>query len=136
MEGRILVVDDEPYQLLYLEKALQTLGYQVKGVKSAAEVLALLRAERFDLLMTDLYMPDVDGFALVGEARKLDPELSIFVITALKSMSNLTEAMKAGADGYILKPIEIELMRHVLGREFRVRALRAENRALKAGGKA
>jgi DNA-binding NtrC family response regulator len=128
--GPILVVDDEPYQLLFMEKALQSLGYEVVTAPGAAEALQLLSARKFTLVLTDMFMPGGDGVLLTQEIRRIDRDTSIYLVTALKSIHHLTEALKAGADGYILKPIELEFMRLVLERELAVRALVARVREL------
>jgi CheY-like chemotaxis protein len=129
--GPILVVDDEPYQLLFMEKGLQRLGYRTVGCGSAEDALERVRKERFSAILTDMFMPGMDGVQLTGEIRKIDSSASILLVTALKSVHHLTEALKAGADGFLLKPIELELMKLVLEREMRIRALveRASERA-------
>lgn len=132
-KARFLVVDDEPYQLMFMEKALQALGFVVSTAGTAEEAAQKLHSSEYDILLTDMFMPDHDGVWLVTEARKTPhgKSLSIFLVTALKSIQNVTEAMRAGADGYILKPIELDLMKVMVHRELQVRAVLAENARLR-----
>ena len=105
-------------------------GYQAVGVPSGAEALAALRAGGFDLLLTDLAMPGMDGIVLLREALLLDPHLAGIVMTGQGTVSSAVSAMKVGAFDYVLKPFKLEALLPVLARGLHLRRLRAENTEL------
>lgn len=89
---RILVVDDEQHQLETIRRGLFLYGYDSVGALSAVEALEILRVKvngRVDLMLTDLTMPEQSGLFLVKEARRLEPELPIIVITGLAATDEL-----------------------------------------------
>jgi len=103
----ILVLDDEASILEILGQYLGDEAYDCTLTTSASEALALLEARRFSLLLTDLKMPEMHGIEVVKRARILDPDLAIIVVTALLDTTNAIEAMRAGADDYLLKPFNL-----------------------------
>lgn len=129
--ARLLIVDDEAPQLRALCDTLGDEGFEVAGFTSAAEALAALRGPKgFDLLLTDLRMPDMDGIALLRAAQEQDRDLVAIMMTGHGSIDTAIEAMKAGALDYILKPFNLSVIRAVLARSLDVRRLRVENAAL------
>ncbi len=128
---RLLVVDDESAQMKALCHTLEQEGYQVSGYTSALQALEVVgRGERFDLLITDLMMPEMDGIALLKEVRARDDDLVGVVMTGHGSIGTAIDAMKAGALDYILKPFRLSTMLPVLDRALGVRRLRIENAEL------
>jgi two-component system cell cycle response regulator len=106
--GRILVVDDERlYQELFRD-ALAAAGHATRTASSADEALALLAEERFELLVTDMVMPGLDGLALVREAKRRDPELETVAVTGRDDVRLAVQAMKAGCADFLTKPLEAE----------------------------
>jgi signal transduction histidine kinase len=130
MGGRLLVVDDQIAQVTALVRTLEMEGYAPTGAYSAAEALAALRKEHFDILITDLMMPEMDGVSLLRAAHALDPDLVGIVMTGHGSVDTAVAAMKSGALDYILKPFNLTAMLPVLSRAATVRRLRLENTAL------
>ena len=128
--ARLLIVDDEPAQVTTLMRALQNRGFALTGVHSATEALSALRAERFDVVLTDLMMPDMDGVELLRAAQQLDPDLVGIVMTGHGTIDTAVEAMKSGALDYILKPFNLGTILPVLSRALTVRRLRVENALL------
>ena len=128
--ARLLIVDDEVAQVSALMRALQNRGFELTGVHSSAEALAALRAERFDVLLTDLIMPDMDGVELLRAAQQLDHDLVCILMTGHGTIDTAVEAMKSGALDYILKPFNLGIILPVLSRALTVRRLRVENAAL------
>lgn len=128
--GRLLVVDDEIRLMTALRDTLRDEGYEVLGVSTAADALTSLRTTSFDLLLTDLTMPQMDGIALLNAALKIDPQLVGIVITGHGTIETAVEAMKAGAFDYVLKPFKLSAILPVLNRALAVRRLRRQNEEL------
>ncbi|MBI1176301.1 response regulator [bacterium] len=127
---RILIVDDEKPQMHALCDTLGGKGYSTTGVSTPASALAALRAEPFDLLLTDLMMPEMDGAQLLRAALELEPDLVSIVMTGHGSIDSAVEAMKSGALDYILKPFKLSAILPVLTRAETVRRLRLEKKTL------
>lgn len=125
--AKLLIVDDEAAQMRAMCDTLELEGYSVTGTTSAAQALQLMRDERFDLAITDLTMPGMDGIAFLKAAKEADPLLIGIVMTGHGSIDTAVAAMKAGAFDYILKPFTLRLIRPVLDRALSVRDLMDEN---------
>src|SRR5437764_8728010 len=95
--GRILVVDDEVALVEAICEGLAGRSFEPTGCSSATEALAALAAESFDLMLTDLMMPDIDGITLVRQALELDRNLVCILMTGQATVQTAVEAMKAGA---------------------------------------
>lgn len=104
--------------------------YETVGVSSAQAALATLRKMEFDLLLTDLMMPEMNGIELLHEAFKINPNLIGIIMTGEGTIPTAVEAMKTGALDYILKPFRLSVILPVLARALSVRRLRLENAAL------
>jgi signal transduction histidine kinase len=128
--ARLLIVDDELAQMKALVNTLRDEGYETEGFASAREALAALQERKFDLLLTDLMMPEVDGIELLRAAQKLDDHLVGVVMTGHGTIDSAVEAMKAGALDYLLKPFNLSIARPVLHRALEMRQLRIENAKL------
>jgi len=102
----ILVVDDEEITTKALSGLLKSLKHRVLISHNGEEALNTLSHENIDLMITDLMMPGMDGFALVKKAKKLYPELLIFIFTGYDSFSLARKAQKLGSDDYLLKPVD------------------------------
>ncbi|MCD6059696.1 MAG: multi-sensor hybrid histidine kinase [Moraxellaceae bacterium] len=124
---RILVVDDEAAQMHALCDTLQDQGFAATGFTDAGAALAALQDGRFEILLTDLSMPDTDGISLLRAARDRDPDLVGIIMTGEGSIASAVEAMKAGAFDYILKPFRLRAILPVLERALTMRRLRIEN---------
>jgi signal transduction histidine kinase len=127
MRPRLLVVDDEARQMEALCRTLGPEGYEVTGCSDPREAVDLLRERSFDILLTDLMMPGMDGIQLLGAALEIDPDLVGVMMTGQGTVGTAVEAMKAGALDYILKPFNLSAIRPVLARAASVRRLRLEN---------
>jgi two-component system response regulator FlrC len=103
--ARVLVVDDEEGIRDFVAEALEDDGHVAVRAKDGAEAAARLRAQAFDLMITDLRMPELDGMSLVRTARAEQPEMEVIVLTAHGSVETAVEAMKLGAFDYLRKPI-------------------------------
>jgi len=104
---RILVADDEETIRELLARTLALAEYDVRTVPDGQSAIALLRAERFHLLITDLRMPGADGLAVIREARRLSPNLPVVIITGYSSEASAIEAINLGVSGYLTKPFRV-----------------------------
>jgi DNA-binding NtrC family response regulator len=127
---RVLVVDDEQAQAIFLTEALEMYDYRAEGVTSAVEALVRLRGGAYDVLITDLKMPEMSGLELLQQALQIRPGLSVIVVTAHGTVETAVEAMKLGAEDYLRKPVELVELQLVLRRIREKRQLVEENREL------
>src|SRR4029434_6294936 len=101
----LLIVDDEEAvrDLIATTLSSSDAGYDVTVAADGASALQLMKAKAFDVLITDLKMPGMDGIALIREARSLAPDLSVVIITAVPSQSSAIDAVNLGVSGYLTK---------------------------------
>ena len=107
---RILVVDDELSVRDSLKEWLEEEGFSVSMAASGSEALDMLTAESFQLMLTDIKMPEMDGVELLKRARDVAPELCVLMMTAYATVETAVEALKIGALDYLIKPFEPEVM--------------------------
>jgi DNA-binding NtrC family response regulator len=129
---RILIVDDEDGMRRLLSRVLTREGYETSAVGSGAEALRLVASERFDLVVTDIKMPEMDGLQLLAELKEYEPSLPIIVITAYGTIENAVQALRSGAYDYIAKPFENDEIKLAVAKAFERERLLAENRYLHA----
>jgi DNA-binding NtrC family response regulator len=125
--GRILVVEDEPDLAESLETNLKRFQYDVTATTSPEEGLQLLTSGNFDLLLSDLMMPGMNGIELLRKALEADPQLVGIIMTGQGTVQTAIDAMKSGAFDYLLKPFKLDHVLPVLKRAMEVRRLRMEN---------
>jgi two-component system, sensor histidine kinase and response regulator len=130
VRGRLLIVDDETAQMRALCDTLTYEGYETRGFDSPREALAQLRTGEFDLLLTDLMMPDLDGIGLIAAVARIDPEIGAVVMTGHGTIDTAVQAMQGGALDYILKPFRLHTVLPVISRALTLLQLRRENAAL------
>ena len=131
MTPTILVVDDEIRLADVLSAALTDLGYRAIATESARSALIHLEQERFDLVLTDLRLPDMDGRALLREVRQRWPEIPVVMITAFAAVRDAVELVKEGAFDYIAKPFEIADVAATIGRALRLSEAVRDNERLR-----
>ncbi len=102
----ILVVDDEPGIALLCKRLLSRASFQVAALTSPREAVDWLKANKADLLLVDIKMPEVDGFEVINLARQLQPDLAVLVMTGFGTVETAIRALHQGVDGLILKPFE------------------------------
>ncbi len=106
--ARILVVDDNRGFRISTTALLRQDGYEVVAVESGEQALEASRAARFDLLLVDLRMPDMDGFSLVRLLRRVGERAPILIVSAFGSAATSGLALRLGADDFLTKPFEPE----------------------------
>jgi len=114
MMAKILVVDDDQGMREFLEIMMTREGYRVVTASDAGKALARCRKETFDLVITDLKMPKMDGIAFLKEVKQLSPETMVILITAYASGETAVNAMKEGAYDYIEKDFAIEDLKRIV----------------------
>jgi PAS domain S-box-containing protein len=125
--GRILVVDDEQELMTVLCETLAGKGYETKGFTSGGKALEVLKNQDFDILLTDLMMPEMDGIALFKDALKIDSNIISIIMTGQGTVQTAVEAMQSGAFDYILKPFKINFLLPLIARAMEMRRLRLQN---------
>ncbi len=129
--GRLLIVDDEADLMAALCRSLRKAGFETEGAADPVAALNALRADEFELLLSDLRMPGTDGVRLLRQALAIDPDLVAIIITGQATVEAAVEAMKAGAFDFILKPFHLRQVLPVLDRAVGVRRVRKENARLR-----
>src|SRR5690348_5545370 len=108
VRGSVLAVDDDPGIRKLINDKLSGEGFSCTSVLSAEEALVVLEANTFDIILTDLQMPGMSGLQLIEEARKNHPRSAYMVITGVDDIHVGIDAMKRGADDYLVKPFRLE----------------------------
>ena len=132
MAEQILVVDDEPNMLRLLRTILMDkTGYEVTTTNNPLEVSKLLQEQPFDVVVTDLKMPLVDGMDLIDIIKKIDAGLPIIIITAYGTLETAEEAVQKGAYDFITKPFRKETILITIRRALEWKRMQKELAALK-----
>jgi len=129
---KILIVDDEEAMRESMKAWLLKDGYVVETAASGFEALDVLAARRPDLVLIDIKMPGMNGLELLGRIKENQPEMPAVIITAYGSIKSAVEAMKLGANDYLLKPLDPEHLMLLMGKMVRQSAMIQENEALRA----
>jgi two-component system, NtrC family, response regulator PilR len=122
----ILLVDDEPNITEIMEIILTEEGMDVATTSSGSEALARLRDQTFDLVISDIRMPDISGVDLLKEAQKLAPDTAFIMMTAYASTETAIEALQHGAHDYITKPFKMDELRQIVRRVLEKKADRQD----------
>lgn len=128
---KILLADDDRSLRRVLQFKLEQYGYNVTAVVDGQQALDTLKDTRFDLLLSDIRMPKVDGLELLERARGLQPDLKVILITAHATVTQAVQAVKLGAFDYITKPFEDDELIATIDKALAFRKLENENRRLK-----
>jgi DNA-binding NtrC family response regulator len=132
MAEQLLVVDDEPNMLRLLKTILMDkTGYEVTTTNNPLEVSKLLQEKAYDLVVSDLKMPLVDGMDLIDIIKKIDPQLPIVIITAYGTLETAEEAVQKGAYDFITKPFRKETILITIKRGLEWKKMQKELAALK-----
>ncbi len=129
---RLLLIDDQVPHLRTLEKLFVREGFEVDTATDGQLGLDLLRTQEYQLVITDLMMPHVDGMEILQLAQTLQPDAEVILMTAHGTIETAVEGMKRGAYDFITKPIKRNAILKSARQAIERQALLAENRALRA----
>jgi DNA-binding NtrC family response regulator len=129
---RILVVDDEPSILGLLATVLREKGWEVTGAGSGADGIDKLERGQFDVILTDLVMPGESGIDLLRASKAIHPDVEVILMTGYATADTAIEAMRSGAFHYLVKPLKIEEVLHLVDKAYIQRHLLRENQFLKS----
>ncbi|MCL5882840.1 MAG: response regulator, partial [Actinobacteria bacterium] len=132
MAFRVLIAEDEDITRKHLLGALREEKYDVEGTDNGLDALGMIESDSFDVLITDIKMPRMDGLELLAKVKSVSPETEVIVITGFGSISSAVDAMKNGADDYLPKPFDLDELVLKVNRLREQKALKRENVALKA----
>jgi two-component system copper resistance phosphate regulon response regulator CusR len=105
---RILIIEDEVRITSFLEKGLGSSGYTTSVAATGADGLAMAQTGEFDLVILDIGLPDIDGFAVLENLRKRDRALPVIILTARDAVADTVHGLEGGADDYVTKPFRFE----------------------------
>jgi len=128
MKRKILLVEDDDVFLRPLHRALDLAGYEVLPVPSGEEALETLKAEDVDMVLTDRRLPGMDGVELVRRIHAEHTDLAVVVMTAYGTIESAVEAMRMGAEDYLVKPFEIAELLLVIRRAIEFHELKSASR--------
>ncbi|MCZ7602031.1 MAG: sigma-54 dependent transcriptional regulator [Melioribacteraceae bacterium] len=131
MAARILVVDDERSIRDSLNMILTDEGYEVKSAADGEEALKFISEENFDIIISDIKMPNIDGIELLNKASKISPSTFFVIMTAYASVNTAVEALRHGAFDYLIKPVEFDDLLIRIKRLLDYRKLSLENKMLR-----
>jgi len=132
MAEKILIVDDEPDMLKLLSMILrEKTPYEVITTNNPIEAVELARRDDFDLVITDLKMPGLDGLQLLEEVKKKDEDIPVIIITAYGTIDAATEAIEKGGFDFITKPFKKEQILFTIEKAMKWLKVQRENRMLK-----
>ena len=126
--AKILVVDDDPDIVAVLAELLKKEGHQVTTCAAGAAAISAGRDEKFDVVLADIRLPDMDGLAVLRAFQEASPEAAVIVMTAFGTVETAIQAIKAGAYDYIPKPFKLDEVRIVVQRALERKRLLQENR--------
>ena len=129
---KILIVDDEPFNVDYLEQELEDLNYNIVTARNGQEALDRVRTELPDLILLDIMMPVMDGFAVLAQL-KSDPvlrDIAVIIISAMNDLESVIKGIKQGAEDYLPKPFEPTLLHARIAASLEKKTLRDQQRRL------
>lgn len=111
---RMLIADDEEDLRKTLRDFFESEGFEVFEAADGAMAIEIASVERFDVVLTDLKMPDPDGLKVLKEIRHVCPETAVLILTGYPSPGSVTDALELGCDGYASKPIDLKHLMHMI----------------------
>ena len=113
-KGRILVLDDDPAVTLSCQRILGAEGYNITTVGRGEDALKRIGSEEFDILISDVRLPDLSGIQVLRESRKIQPGMDVAIITGYPTLEDAKESVRLGAFEFIEKPFTPELLRNLV----------------------
>lgn len=130
--GKILIVDDERSMREFLSIYFKRNGFEVSTAPGGKEALEVVEKEFFNVVITDLSMPRIDGMKVLTRVKEVSPDTAVVVITAFSTSENVREAYRMGATDYIFKPFKVDELKLVVQRALEHQRLIKENSMMKA----
>src|ERR1700738_355481 len=130
--ARLLIVDDNKVNRLLLSRSVELLGHRVSLAENGRIALEKLRAEPFDLLLLDIEMPELDGFAVLDQLKanlKLR-DVPVIVTSSIEGLDNIIRCIELGAEDFLPKPINQVLLKARIGASLEKKRLRDQEKAL------
>ncbi|MCA9436192.1 MAG: sigma-54-dependent Fis family transcriptional regulator, partial [Candidatus Omnitrophica bacterium] len=128
--GKVLIVDDEENLCRILSLVLKDEGFEIEVANDGQSAVGLIDKNAYDCILTDVRMPELDGLALLREAKKRDPDQAVIVMTAYGNVQLAQEVMRAGAFDYVIKPFDNDELVRTIARAVELRRLRSERETL------
>ena len=120
-KGKILVIDDEDIVRLSCSRTLVPEGYELKMAKNGEEGLRMIEEDSFDLVLTDLKMPNMDGIEVLANIKKKWPAIDVVIVTGYQTVETAVRAIKLGAFDYIEKPFTPDALIAIVSNVFKAR---------------
>ena len=130
----ILIIDDDPHILALLSELLEAKGFSVFSATGVKQAFKQIHAHRFDLIISDMNMPDGSGLDIIKHTKQHHPQTPILVITAFGTIENAVEAMRFGAFNYLTKPFSPEALFTLISKAEELQSLQQENLFLQSQG--
>ena len=130
MKERILLVDDEKDLLEWLSVVLEKEGYQVRGTDSPQKALQFYEKEPFDMVITDIRMPEMSGIDLLKKLKNINPEVIVLMITAYASVETAVKALRYGAYDYLNKPFKLDEIKLIIKKAFSQSRILADDKGV------
>ena len=130
-QPHILLIDDEAIALSNMSHVLEREGYAVTACENGENGLAAMQNTEFDVVLTDLRMPGIDGMDVLRHIRETTPDVPVIMITGHATLDSAVDAMKAGAFHYIAKPFRLDEAREVVRSALEMRRIKRENSQLR-----
>lgn len=134
MIEKVLIIDDEMLLRDFLAETLSRKGLEVATAENGHKALQLLKTQSFDLVITDMKMPDMTGIEVLKKVKELSPSTLVLIITAFGSIENAVEAMRLGAFNYLIKPFSPDAIETLIDKASEHTTLVEENRSLRQQG--
>ena len=128
--AKILIVDDEPRICQLIKELCKQEGYQTDTTLSGIEALQMMKKHNYQMLLTDLKMPGIDGFELIRKAKKEHPEIRIIMVTGYATIETAVQSLRHGVDDYITKPFNIFEFKKAVKRTLYSHQIAIENKQL------
>ena len=130
--AKILVIEDEDQVRESYIDMFKFFGYEVDAAPNGREGLSKIVKQDFDIVVTDLYMPEMNGLEVLNYIKKSKPYTEVIVITGFATLDNAIQAMKVGAYDYFTKPVDVDHVRIVLSKCVQQQRAKRENEELKS----
>jgi DNA-binding NtrC family response regulator len=130
-DARILIMDDEAQERHRIGSFLKQRGYEVTALASVPEAMTTMQRERYDVFLTDCNIPGVDALQTSGEARRINPDMAVIIMTSFGTIETAVKAIRAGAYDYLPKPIDLEQLVVLINRISERQSLLRENASLR-----